>query len=88
MGGEEFYWKLYQDEEKTINKEEILRSIASVKKVFEEDNMRMERKISEEEVSNTLKNTKNNIAPGHGGFGGSFYKVFWKFIKNYCGKHN
>ena len=43
--------------------------------------MRMDRKISEEEVGNALKSTKNNIAPGHGGFGGGFYKVFWKFLK-------
>ena len=54
-----------------------MRNIANVKKVCEEDKMGMERKISEDEVSNTLKNTKNNVAPGHGGFGGSFYKVFW-----------
>ena len=42
----------------------------------------MDVKILEEEVENTLKCTKNNIAPGHGGFGGGFYKVFWKFLKN------
>ena len=53
-----FYWKLYQDEEKTIDKEEILRSIASVKKVCEEDKMRMDRKISEDKVGNTLKKLK------------------------------
>ena len=29
-----------------------------------------------------LKQTRNNVAPGLGGFGGSFYKVFWKFLKN------
>ena len=34
-----------------------------------------------EEVSNTRKNTKNNMAPGVGGFMGSFYEVFWCFIK-------
>ena len=37
--------------------------------------------ISMEEVSNTLKNTRNNVAPGAGGFTGAFYKVFWKFLK-------
>ena len=41
----------------------------------------MDRRISEDEVSNTLKNTRNNVAPGSGGFGGNFYKVFWKFLK-------
>ena len=31
-------------------------------------------------MSVTLKNTKNNVAPGPHGFGGSFYKVFWKHL--------
>ena len=34
-----------------------------------------------EEVSKTLKNTRNNVAPGVGGFTGAFYKVFWCFLK-------
>ena len=29
----------------------------------------------------TLKNTRNNVAPGAGVFTGAFYKVFWKFLK-------
>ena len=33
-------------------------------------------------MSNTLKQTCNNITPGLVGFGGAFYKVFWKFLKN------
>ena len=41
----------------------------------------MDREITEDEVSETLKNTRNNIALGSGGFGGSFYKVFWRFLK-------
>ena len=32
-------------------------------------------------MSVTLKNTKNNVAPGPGGFGGGFYKVFWRHLK-------
>ena len=32
-------------------------------------------------MSVTLKNTKNNMAPGPGGFGGAFYKVFWRYLK-------
>ena len=42
---------------------------------------KLERKITEEEVSVTLLHTKNNVAPGPGGFGGSFYKLFWKYLK-------
>ena len=46
-----------------------------------EDSRRLECEITEDEVSVTLKNTKNNMAPGPGGFGGAFYKVFWKYLK-------
>ena len=41
----------------------------------------MEERITLEEVGRTLRNTRNNIAPGAGGFIGSFYKVFWCLIK-------
>ena len=58
------------------------RNIESIKQVSEDDRVWMDVKITEEEVGETLKSTKNNIAPGHGGFSGSFYKVFWKFLKN------
>ena len=40
----------------------------------------LEKKITMEEISNTLKNTKNNVEPGAGGFTCSFYMVFWCFI--------
>ena len=84
-----FYWKLYQEAEKDsynvessirAHKEEILNNIESIKKVNEGDKVRMDAEISEEEVGITLKNTRNNISPGHGGFGGDFYKVFWKYF--------
>ena len=41
----------------------------------------MDSEIIEVEVSVTLKNTRNNVAPGPGGFGGAFYKVFWRYFK-------
>ena len=81
MGGEEVLLDFIPGEEKVIDKEEILRNIAEVKKVCAEDRAKMDRKISEEEVRNTLKSTRNNVSPGHGGFGGVFYEVFWKFLK-------
>ena len=48
-----------------------------MKKISEEESCQLEKKITMEEVSRTLKNTKNNVAPGAVGFTGSFYKVFW-----------
>ena len=43
-----------------------------VKGISEDDRCNLEKEITMEEVSNTLKNTKNNIAPGAGGFTGTF----------------
>ena len=50
-------------------------------KLDQEDNKGLECEINEGEVSVTRKNTENNMAPGHGGFGGAFYKVFWRYLK-------
>ena len=52
-----------------------------MKKISKEERCQLEKKITIEEVSKTLKNTKNNVEPGAGGFTGSFYKVFWCYIK-------
>ena len=71
-----FYWKLYRKETSMIDKNEILERIGDVKQISEHDRESLEQKISMEEVSNTLKNTRNNVAPGAGGFTGAFYKVF------------
>ena len=46
---------------------------------FDKENLKKE--ITMEEVSKTLKNTRNNVAPEAGGFTGAFYKVFWIFLK-------
>ena len=84
-----FYWKLYQEDEKDTHnventiraqKEEILNNIESIKKVNESDKVRMDAEVSEDEVGVTLKNTRNTISPGYGGFGGDFYKMFWKYF--------
>ena len=76
-----FYWKLYRKETSIIDKGEILERIGDVKQISNHDKENLEQKISMEEVSNTLKNTRNNVAPGAGGFTGAFYKVLWKFLK-------
>ena len=70
----QFYCNLYSEGKTNIDKDEILRNIEAVTKIDEEDAKRLDTEITEEEVSSTLKNTKNNIAPGPGGFGGHFTK--------------
>ena len=76
-----FHWSLYGKHEAMVDKEEILQSIDSLTEMDPEDNQKLECGITEEEVLLTLKNTKNNVVPGPGGFGGAFYKVFWKYLK-------
>ena len=76
-----YYGKLCSKQEARVNKEEILRNIEVLTKLEQEDSRGLECEITEGEVSVTLKNTKNNVAPGLGGFGGAIYKVFWKYLK-------
>ena len=71
-----YYWKLYGEHKAKVDREEILGNIEDLTKLETEDCRKLECEITGGEVSVTLKNTKNNVAPGPGGFGGSFYKVF------------
>ena len=73
---QKYYLNLYKEEEKDIDMTEILRNINKMKKACPDDKRRLNRKISEEEVCRTLKETRNSVTPGSGGFGGNFYKVF------------
>ena len=77
-----FYWKLYQEEEKDLHsvessirahKEEILKNIKNINKVNEDDKVRMDAEITEEEVGITLKNTRNKLGTGYDQPGFSFY---------------
>ena len=61
-----FYWKLYRKETSIINKGEILERIGDVKQIGKHDKENLDKKISMEEVSNTLIHTKNNVALGAG----------------------
>ena len=72
-----FYWKLYRKEATFFDKKYILDKIGDVKKISAFDKENLDKEITMEEVSMTLKNTKNNVAPGAGSFRGAFYKVIW-----------
>ena len=67
-----YYWILYRKEETFCNKQDILERIGEVKGISEDDKCQLEKNITMEEVSNTLKNTKKNVAPGAGHFIRSF----------------
>ena len=66
-----FYWSQYRIEETFHNEQDILDRIGVVKGISEDDRCNLKDEITMEEVG--IKNTKNNVAPGAGGFTGSFY---------------
>ena len=76
-----FYWNLYGEHETRVYKKEIVQSIDSPSEMDPEDSRKLECGITEEEVSLTLKNTKNNIAPGPRGLGGHFIRFFGFTLK-------
>ena len=71
-----YYFDLYSEKDTKLDKEEILQNTDVLTKIDAEDVRRFDGEITEGEVSSTLKNTKNNVAPGPGGFGGPFHKAF------------
>ena len=66
----EFYCNLYSEKEAIVDKKEILQNIEKMSKIKDDDACTLERGITEGEVAVTLLQTKNNVAPGPGGFGG------------------
>merc|ERR1711888_9751 len=76
-----FYCKLYCEKETKVDKIEITQSIEQVTEISDVDRCRLECEITEGEVAVTLMQTRNNVAPGPGGFGGGYYKMFWKYFK-------
>ena len=50
-----YYWSLYRKEEMLCSKQDILERIGEVSKISEEENCQLEKKITMEEVSNTLR---------------------------------
>ena len=74
--GREFYCNLYNEKEAVVDKNEILQNIEKITKIKDDDVSTLEQKITEGEVAVTLLQTKNNVAPGPGGFRGDSTKYF------------
>ena len=73
---------MYRKQELEIDKEEITRLTGNMKKISQIERDKLDEKITMKEVSTCLKNTRNHVASGCGGFSDAFYKVFWCYIKN------
>ena len=77
-----YYWKLYGKQKVVIDKEEVKNMTGNIKKISQLEKDKLHEKNTMTEVITCLQNTRNNVAPGCGGFSGTFYKVFWCYIKN------
>ena len=76
-----FYWNLYQKQDVEVDLEEIKRMTGHMKTISDVEKAKLEIQIIISDVSQCLKNTRNNVAPGSGGFSGAFGKVFWRYLK-------
>ena len=65
-GVRKYYWKLYRKEERVIDKRDILEMTGQVRKISEAEKENLEKAITMEEVSRTLKNTRKIYAINSG----------------------
>ena len=81
---QKFYSNLYAplNSEKDINDQDILKNVQhSVLTDIESSNL--EGEITADEISNVLRNMKNNKSPGSDGFTVEFFKFFFKDFKHF-----
>ena len=52
-----FYWNLYKEQESNVNINEILENITKMKKVSQDDKLRLDERITGEEECNTKTKT-------------------------------
>ena len=84
---QKFYSNLYapQNSEKDINDQDILKNLQHpVLTDIESSNL--EGEITADEISNVLRNMKNNKSPGSDGFTVEFFKFFFKDFKHFIGR--
>ena len=65
-----------------INLKEYLKD-ADIPKLSDNESNQLEGHITLAELTNTLRNMKNNKSPGTDGYSCEFFKVFWKKIGNF-----
>jgi exonuclease III len=78
-----FYSDLYKSQDDNIEDDKIdslIRNL-TVRKLSNENSMKLDGKLKIEELSLALNNMKNNKTPGSDGFPCEFFKMFWQKIK-------
>ena len=76
---EQFYKNLYSSRDSELEDINLNKYVGqSMKTITDDQANRLERLLTLEEISHTLKNMKNGKSPGLSGFSAEFFKVFWK----------
>ena len=80
-----FYAKLFAPQDTELQKFDFSKLLKGqkVEKLCQKEALSIEGHLTIKELSEALKNTKNNKTPGLDGFPAEFFKVFWKTLK-YC----
>uniref|UniRef100_A0A803SZA2 Reverse transcriptase domain-containing protein n=1 Tax=Anolis carolinensis TaxID=28377 RepID=A0A803SZA2_ANOCA len=81
-----FYENLYKDE--GINPERVMEYLGKQKleKISEEQRLKLNKEISEEEILKVIRKLESNKAPGPDGFTGGFYKLEHSEVIRYLRK--
>ena len=56
-----FYWNLYKEEETNINITDVLENITKMKKVSQDDKLKLDERITGEEVCRIFKQARYNL---------------------------
>ena len=77
-----FYQNLYSKRNTVnINDTNFANIANNLPKLNKNDNLELERDISEEDLELIVFKSKNNKSPGPDGYSNEFYKIFWPQIK-------
>ena len=81
---QKFYENLYSDVSNDVNGNPIEDIVGeNENKLSNDESQKLEGDIKLDELSNSLKNMKNDKSPGLNGFTVEFFKFFWTDLKHY-----